>query len=99
MGLSRLLLASLCAVFLSGCDTQLKDYVQGAERAPSLPPPGPPQVTGPIGVKFSGGQVRAASNSGTDDVGMQATLSPTRQKLLGGSVGMTVGTSRSRTSQ
>lgn len=90
-----LILAALLGL-TTGCNKQLKDFVEATPRSLAPDPTPDLGVTGAVGVKFSGGQVRATTTGG---LGMQVTVSPTSNKVLGTSVGARVGVSRSRTSQ
>ncbi len=86
--MKKLILLSLSALTIAACDTQVKNFVSIPSQAPLTPAPFVP--TGNSQLKISPGSVMATSAAN----GIQATITPTQQKMSSASLGMQVGISK-----
>lgn len=78
----------LLTMAISGCNTQVQDFV---DVLPGEDNSSPPAVDlAPNTLKISPGEVRGASAG----LGLKATISPTQQKMASANLGMTVGISK-----
>lgn len=77
---------------LIGCNAQVENFVSVGDKAPTNTTPTDPNTPPPAsqssdGTKISPGEIRSTSTN----AGIKATVSPTRQRLLSGNLGMRVG--------
>lgn len=79
---------------MTGCNSQVSDFVEGARRAPdSLNLPST-NTASPMAFKVTPGRMNSTTTGGGV---IQATITPTQQKLnLGSDMSMTVTFSRNR---